>query len=106
MMWLKKGVSLKGLQAPIVTAMLLVDSVTPKDVTWVITRGTEHAPNSLPDSLHPQGHALDIRMVTDEMYPDWRSRIYQVFDDTEFDVVFYDSHLHIEFDPKGGKSNG
>ena len=97
---------MKGLQPQMVVALLMVDSVTGRDFT--VTSGTEDAPNRIPDSLHPKGFALDIRVPKSDVWNGdhwltpwgWREQMTKIFEDTEFDVVWYETHVHIEFDPK------
>lgn len=98
-MYVKRGVSLVGLEAPAVAAMLMVSDVTGGD--FVVTRGTEHAYGSVANSLHPKGLAIDVR-VPDEWddKAQFKARVQAVFDGTEYDLVWYDTHVHIEFDPK------
>lgn len=108
-MYLKKGVSLRGLQPEMAAALLMVAEQTYND--FIVTGGTEDAPKRLPNSLHKKGLAVDIRIPgmaehdgindLDMVNPRaWRARIEAAFRDTEFDVVWYDTHVHIEFDPK------
>lgn len=109
-MFIKKGVSLKGLRPEMVCALVMVSDATLGDFT--VTGGTEDHPDRLPDSLHRIGLAIDIRVPEDKAptsfreLDEWHSssgfkrRIARAFEDTEYDVVWYDSHVHIEFDPK------
>lgn len=99
LVYVKRGVSLVGLQAPSVAAMLMVSDVTGGD--FVVTRGTEHAYGSVANSLHPKGLAIDVR-VPDEWddKAQFKARVQAVFEDTEYDLVWYDTHVHIEFDPR------
>ena len=108
-MYLKKGVSLRGLQPEMVAALIMVAQVSYGD--FVVTGGTEDAPKRLPNSLHKKGLAVDIRIPPTRDYEHmhdlelvspsrWKARIDAAFRDTEYDVVWYDSHVHIEFDPK------
>lgn len=98
-MYIKKGVSIAGLQAPMVLALLIISDFTGGDFT--ITGGTEPHPARLTTSLHPKGLALDIRLPKDpEQSHQYKSFFDFHFKDTEFDLVYYDTHVHIEFDPK------
>ena len=90
-----------------VVALLMVAEQTYHD--FVLTGGTEDHPKRLPNSLHKVGMAIDVRYpeYNDELYADpivennaWKTRIESVFKDTEYDLVWYDTHVHIEFDPK------
>lgn len=99
-MYLKKGVSLRGLQPEMVVALMMLT-----DCLWdvVVTGGTEDHPDRLPNSLHKTGYALDIRIP--EAFDERSARRVRVdvkdrFEDTDYDVVWYDTHLHIEYDPK------
>ena len=99
-MYLKKGVSLKGLQVPMVAALVMLsDAVGPE---FVVTSGTEWSADRVPNSLHPKGFALDVRIPEpeDALQLDWKTLVQQAFTDTEFDLVWYETHVHIEFDPK------
>lgn len=112
-MFIKKGVSIAGLRPEMVVALLMLEAVTWND--FVLTSGTEPAPGRVPTSLHPRGLAIDVRIPTaesenwldssslsesDRPCPSWRARVQAAFADTDFDLVWYDTHVHIEFDPK------
>jgi hypothetical protein len=104
LMYLKPGVSLRGLRPEMVCALLIVNGETNGD--FVVTSGTEDAPGRVPSSLHPQGLAVDIRMPTGEDLHGmdsphaFKTRLQSAFETTEYDLVFYDTHVHIEYDPK------
>ena len=107
-MYIKKGVSIRGIKPEIVLALIMVSEVTYHD--FVITGGTEDHPDRLPDSLHKTGLAVDIRVPDHEYDPlpfditddrlTWKMRVAERFNDTDFDLVWYDTHVHIEYDPK------
>lgn len=100
-MYLKKGVSIKGLQPEIVIAIIMVNEVS---TDLVITSGTEWAPGRVPNSLHDQGLAVDIRIPEEGGYYSfqsaWKTRVQDRFKGTPYDLVWYDNHVHIEYDPK------
>lgn len=100
-MYLKKGVDLRGLRPEIIPALLILGSVTGGD--FVVTSGTEDAPGRIPTSLHPKGLAIDVRLPDDQegyLTMDFKTAVAHAFADTQYDLVWYDTHLHIEFDPK------
>lgn len=103
-MYLKKGVSLRGLSPEIIPALVILSDLTGGD--YVVTSGTEPAPGRIPTSLHPLGLAIDVRVPTleDEIglrtSDTFKSVVSNAFENTEYDLVWYDSHVHIEFDPK------
>ena len=102
-MKLKKGVSLTGIQPEIMVALLMITAEVGGD--FVVTSVTDSAPGRVPNSLHPFGMAVDIRIPEEEDFTylpprDWKERVKLLFVDTDFDVVFYDEHVHIEYDPK------
>lgn len=103
-MYIKKGASIRGLQPELVAALLIVNAQTNGD--FVVTSGTDPAPGRIPESLHPTGYAVDIRVPDAEDLCGldtphaWKGRLAAAFEATEFDLVWYETHVHIEFDPK------
>lgn len=132
-MYFKKGVSIKGLKPEMMPALIAINNITGGDFT--ITGGTEPHPDRIPNSLHPKGLALDLRIPStchsdhcDDPYwtprewveecnvdgsrvtrcsdrtkclqREWKPQVQDLFADTDYDLVFYDTHLHIEYDPK------
>lgn len=87
MIHIKAGVKVGGLKPE----MLLVLAVLPPGAT--LTGACEDAPGRLPDSLHKSGYAVDIRQMPG---------LFEILDENlsdEYDVVPYDSHIHVEYDP-------
>lgn len=100
-LWLKKGVSLKHLSPQTLLAITIVCSIDPGQ-TIIITSIADPAPGRLPQSLHPTGNAFDFRVeyCEDLDFVWFKSQLHSVFHDTDFDVVFEDTHIHLEYDPK------
>ena len=102
-LFLKKGVSLVGLKPEMTTALIMISSIDPW-ATVVVTSATDPSPNRIEGSLHPKGQAIDVRWPEDtESYKDshwWKSQLIRMFEDTEYDLVLYETHFHLEFDPK------
>ena len=101
-MYLKKGVDLRGLRPEIIPALLILSNVTGGD--FVVTSATDAAPNRIPTSLHPKGLAIDVRIPDhaeqDAYRASFKETVADAFADTQFDLVWYEKHVHIEFDPK------
>lgn len=101
-MYLKKGVDLRGLKPEIIPALIILSNATGGD--FVVTSGTEAAPNRIPQSLHTQGLAIDVRIprdtFSDPLRPSFKEAVANVFEDTPYELVWYEKHVHIEFDPK------
>lgn len=102
-LFLKKGVSLIGLQPPMTAALVMISSIDPW-ATIVITSATDAAAGRIAESLHPKGLAIDVRWPQDDQsYKDshwWKSQLVSMFEDTEYDLVLYETHFHLEYDPK------
>lgn len=67
-----------------------------------VTRGLEFAPNSLEDSLHYDGLALDFR--TRDASLAIRKEIANTAKNIlgkDYDVILETTHMHIEYHPKG-----
>lgn len=114
-LWIKKGVSIRSLKPEMLLALQMILSVTPETELCCVTGGTEDHPDRLPESLHPKGYALDIRIpfrardsYPPELYSEtersrriWKEDVGGLFQGhVDYDLVWYDQHLHIEFDPK------
>jgi len=97
----KKGVSLRGLQPPMLIGLnvvaLVFMEVFGKDT--IITCGTEGRHGK--SSKHYTGYALDFRTrhLKEEFRLELRNEVW-VSLGAEFDIVLHKSHLHVEFDPK------
>jgi hypothetical protein len=104
-MYLKKGASIRGLKPEMVAALIILSDLTAGD--FVVTSGTDPHPKRVPTSLHPKGLAIDVRIPFEATPPNslrdsvaWKQLVSHAFEDTEFQLVWYDTHVHIEFDPR------
>jgi hypothetical protein len=99
-MELKPGVSLVGIQGPIIVAMMVIRDVMPLfSPDYVITACTDGTHGK--GSLHYKGLAIDVRIRN--MLPSNKALCRQEIArrlGPEFDVVLEVDHLHVEFDPK------
>lgn len=102
MLVLKPGVSINGIKPEALYAMNVADRLYEKfDHDCVITAGVEGSHSRA--SKHYIGHAFDSR-TRDFPDPDkkiLRDKLSEALG-PDFDVVLEKTHLHVEFDPKGG----
>lgn len=96
---IKPGVDLRGLQPQMVLAYVIAAACYAEEgVPCVITSGSDGV--HLPNSLHYQGKALDLRTHTLRA-----ERIHVVFLavqqalGAQFDCVLEEDHLHVEWQP-------
>ena len=103
MLRLKHGVDLRGLQPPLIFALVALDSLCNSyNASYLITSVCDDAPGRLPDSLHRKGLAFDFTILNPT-----RILTYSLASDIltsalgpQFDVVLESDHIHVEFDPK------
>lgn len=100
-MKIKQGVSLGGLSQEMVLAWLVADSVWAEQMEeGVITSGKDGKHKTF--SKHYTGNALDLR--TRYFAPDQieycASRLRGILG-KDYDVVVEETHIHVEYDPKG-----
>jgi hypothetical protein len=103
MMSLKEGVTLKGLQPEILVGVMIVKDVLDKyKLDFVITAGLDGQHKE--GSKHYIGQAVDIRSrnIESKLIPTI-VRECKLALGRDFDLVQEDTHLHLEFDPKGIK---
>ena len=100
MIFIKDGVSISGIKAPMVTAIAITDSYFSSiHNVLTITSGTEGKHKK--GSLHPDGLAIDIRsnslsgITKAEVAAALQERL-----GAQFDVIAETDHIHIEFQPK------
>ena len=102
-MRLKTGVRVRGVRPEIVVAMMVANSafeafaLAPEMVVTSCTEGRHSW-----TSLHYQGAAFDIR--TRDASSDVNTAIVKELKDSlgpDFDVILEDTHIHIEYQPKG-----
>ena len=103
MIRIKEGVDIAGLRPEILLVLPVAESIL-KEMSWsvniVITSGRD-GKHSI-GSFHYNGLAIDLR--TREMEPGQIPHFVQHMKTclgVQFDVVLEDTHLHIEFQPKG-----
>lgn len=107
-MRLKKGISLQGVQPSVAVAMAVVAAVYMRElgIELVITRCCEYDEKQSPDSIHGKGLAFDTRtwlhptkggQFSEEVKRDLAQAIRNELG-PQWDVVVYDTHLHIEHD--------
>lgn len=95
MIAVKRGASISGIRPEIVLALMVFSDIVGE---VVITSGTEPADGRVPGSLHHVGLAVDVRLPpASRVSSSWRQRLVESLPD--FDLVFYDDHVHIEFQP-------
>lgn len=104
----KPGVKFKDLQPQMVIACFVVYTIYAKyGYDSVITSGNDSSHSK--NSLHYQGRALDFRtrhIVDAKNNPDLAkcNLLAREIRDSlgpDFDVLFENDHIHVEFDPKG-----
>lgn len=98
-----RTVSLKNLQPQMNHARAAVHEVCRAfGVDCVVTDGWREIALH-PKSLHPHGLALDFRTRDLPDIPAKEEFARAIRDDlgAEYDVVLYDDHLHVEYQPKG-----
>lgn len=103
MIKLKSGARIDNLQPEIVLGILIAEGVYDSlGVDLVITEvtGSKHQKGS----LHYVGLAVDLRSrdFSKEQLPVVLANLRENLG-TEFDVVYEQDHVHVEFDPKEGK---
>ena len=100
-MKLKAGVRVLGLSTPMILAAIVADTVYHEvaGVSAVITSGIDGSHSR--GSKHYAGDAIDLRInhVAPEKHPILVSELKSALT-ADYDVVFEDDHIHIEFDPK------
>jgi len=98
MIGLKDGVDVRGLQ-PVMWNMIydIEPFYTEHDLVLIITAALD-GKHSI-GSLHYVGLAIDIRTNTLSDPKDMYERIKSVLADA-FDVVWHETHIHIEYQPK------
>lgn len=100
-MRIKKGVNLAGIRPEMVLAALICEQVmrtwhVEYDMTVTSVCDGKHGKGS----LHYVGQAIDIRtndIVANKLLIDAQLKEYL---GEQFDVVWEDTHLHVEFQPK------
>ncbi len=102
-MRIKPGVSIVGIQPPIIIALIICDGIyAGMGYELVVTSGTEG--KHRPRSLHYVGFAVDIR-IRDFNFPEEEAAAFNYILlalGAEFDVILHKRHIHIEFQPKKG----
>ena len=98
MIGLKQGVDVRGLQ-PVMWNMIydIEPFYREQDLVLIITSGLDGIHGT--GSLHYVGLAIDIRTKTLSEPRDMYERIKSVLAPA-FDVVWHDTHIHIEYQPK------
>lgn len=98
---LKEGIGILGIDVANLIIQIAESVYRKYGIPCVITEitGGEHSPKS----KHYIGHAVDFRTRMINTWPEARkSQLKQdmrnVFN-SDFDVIFEDTHLHIEYDP-------
>jgi hypothetical protein len=90
---------INGIQPELVVAMLVVSGIHPDAEITSCVEG-KHSRTS----LHYVGYAIDVAIndKTREQAVDFRTAIAESLT-VEYDVILEDDHIHIEFQPKGGR---
>lgn len=97
MIAVKEGVTLVGVQPVMYFAALVFWQVFGE---CTITSGTDPAPGRVANSLHRLGYAIDVRLPQrSEFVVNGPERLASQLGE-HFDVVWTDTHVHIEYDPR------
>ncbi len=105
-MHLKAGVSIAGIRAEMLVALLIAERVyNTMGYELVITSGLEGTHKE--GSLHYLGLAIDIRIRQFKFDAELQNAFKQITAalGEEFDVILKPHYLHIEFQPKHGINN-
>ena len=99
MMHFKPGVKVNGIKPEMIVALIVINACGGKQgaVITSVVEGTHSR-----GSLHYVGYALDVRIRdrdADEVLM-LVKKIRECLTD-EYDVILEDTHIHIEFQPKG-----
>ena len=101
-MKIKQGVELGLVQPQAVIALIIANQIWQQlgqDLVW--TSGNEQTDTRVPGSLHNAGQAIDLRTryfsASDKIQASTQLKNSL---GNSFDVVVYDTHIHIEYDPK------
>lgn len=101
-MKLKEGVRILGIRPEVALAMIIVEGVYQEHgYELVVTSGVDGTHSQ--GSLHYSGGAFDCRTYfvdTDKEVAEIAHKIRESLGD-EFDVVVEDTHIHVEWQPKG-----
>jgi hypothetical protein len=97
----KSGVKLNGIKPEMLVALMVAESVYNERQNELVITSVVDGKHS-PTSLHYVGYGMDLRtrgLVSPESVA---GDIKESLTD-EFDVIFEGDHIHIEFQPKGGR---
>jgi len=102
-MLLKAGVDISRLRPEIRKKLNAINQVYVQigESEMVVTSTYEG--NHSPGSLHYANLAIDLRLPANYKRV---ARAIQTVLGSDYDVVIETSHIHIEYDPKGGERNG
>lgn len=104
-MIIKSSVTSTSVQPPIYYALGIAEMVYRYNgLKLVVTSLTDG--QHMPDSLHYKGLAADIRTrdIPDVLLRSVHGSLSSVLSPMGFDVILEKDHIHLEFDPKEGKT--
>jgi hypothetical protein len=106
---LKNGVTLNGVKGPMLFALGVAKTVYAtfgSDLVVTSTTDGEHAGDGSGNSLHPSGLAADLRThdFTAAIATNVATALRTILSPFGFDVVLESDHIHVEYDPKAGRS--
>jgi len=95
---LKRGVSLRGLQPPMVIALLTAHGIWSRRGHSELTVTSATDGQHMAGSLHYVGLGIDLRYPSPSSGPRLVSDLYDALGE-EFDVIDAGTHIHVEFQP-------
>lgn len=98
-MTIKPGVSIAGVTAEAAVGLVIIYSVYMQQGAALRVTSCGEGKH-MPGSLHSRGRAWDLGLVGDD--GEIAARLRNALG-AEWDVVLESDHIHVEYDPKGGK---